>query len=321
LETTKDQNHLNPPLEHRIERVFVVFNPVAGLTNAESARQTIENFCNDQGWVCEIHETSPDEDLRQAVITAIKKDVDLVLASGGDGTVSGVVTGMVNSSIPLGILPAGTGNALARDLGIPLPLADALALYTGSYAIQSLDVMETNGDDYFVLNVSVGLSSLIMRKTGREEKRRFGMLAYLWNAIQSLVSPDLHHFRARVDEKEYRFAASEVMIANHRLLGLQPKLEGVEIDPGDGRLDLFIVRARRFRDYLDILMRFFIPSKRNEDPKLVYIPITKQLHLESEFPLSVQADGEDIGLTPLSLRLIPGALLVVTPPPTKTPSK
>jgi diacylglycerol kinase (ATP) len=313
LETTKDQKDTLPAIEQRIERVFVVFNPVAGLTKADNARQTIENFCKDQGWVCDLYETSPEDDLRQVVLDALKKDVDLVLASGGDGTVSGVVTGMVNSGIPLGIIPSGTGNVLARDLGIPLPLEEALALFSGAHTIQALDVMETNGEDYFVLNVSVGLSSLIMRRTGREEKRKFGMLAYLWNAIQSILTADMHHFHARVDEKDYRFAAAEVMIANHNLMGLQPKINGVEVNPGDGRLDLFIVRARRLRDYLDIVVHFIIPSRRNEDPKLVYIPIKQHLRLESEFPLSAQADGEEIGLTPLNLRLIPAALLVVTP--------
>jgi diacylglycerol kinase (ATP) len=313
LETTNDPSPAALAVQQHIQRVFVVFNPVAGLTKAENARQTIENFCKEQGWECEIHETKPEDDLRQVVLDALKREVDLVLASGGDGTVSGVVTGMVNSGKPMGILPAGTGNLLARDLGIPLPMEEALALYASPHAIQPLDVMETNGEDYFVLNVSVGLSSLIMRRTGREEKRRFGMLAYLWKALQSLFTMDIHHFRVRVDEKDYRFGATEVMIANHRLMGLQPKIDGVEIDPSDGRLDLFIVRARHLRDYLDIIVHFIIPSRRNEDPRLVYIPIKKNLHLESEFPLAVQADGEDMGLTPLNLRLIPGALLVVTP--------
>jgi diacylglycerol kinase (ATP) len=321
VESTKSNNELKTSADNRINRVFIIFNPVAGLTNAETARQTIESFCQEQDWKCDFHETTPEDDLRQVVQDALKGGVDLVLVSGGDGTVSGVVSGMVNSGKPMGILPAGTGNALARDLGIPLDLAEALKLFINQYTIQSLDVMETNGQDYFVLNVSVGLSAIIMRKTGREEKRRFGMLAYLWNGIVSIVRSDSHHFQAQVDGKNYRFSASEVMIANHRLLGLQPKLEGVEIDPTDGRLDLYIVRAYHLRDYLDILFRFFVPSKRHEDTKLVYLPIKEQMKLESEFPLSVQADGEDMGLTPLDLRLIPGALLVVTPLKTERASQ
>jgi diacylglycerol kinase family enzyme len=190
---------------------------------------------------------------------------------------------------------------------------EALALLDSAYCIQPLDVMEINKEDYFVLNVSVGVSSLTMKNTGREEKRRFGMLAYLWNALGSIATVDMHHFKARVDGKDYRFSASEVMITNSRLFGLQLQLDGVEVDANDGRLDLFIVRARNVRDYLGILARFVVQSQPNEDDKLTYLPIRERLRLESAFALPVQADGEEIGTTPLDLRLIPGALLVITP--------
>lgn len=290
-----------------------MFNPVAGLTQADIARETIEGFCTDLGWAYEIYETSPEDNLRQVVRDALKKEFDLIIAAGGDGTVSGVVSGMVKSGKPMGILPVGTGNALARDLGIPLNLVDALAVLNSEYCVQPLDVMEINREDYFVLNVSVGISSLTMHNTAREEKRRFGMLAYFWRALGSIAAVDLHHFKARVDGKDYRFSASEVMVTNSRFFGLQPQLDGVEIDPNDGRLDLFVVRAGNARDYLRVFARFVIPRQPNEDDKLTYLPIRKRLRLESEVTLPVQADGEEIGTTPLDLRLIPGVLLMITP--------
>jgi diacylglycerol kinase (ATP) len=294
-------------------KVFVVFNPVAGLTKADDARQQIERYCHEHDWDCQLHETVPDEDLRKLVQDALESGVDLVIASGGDGTVSGVVTGMIGSQKPMAILPGGTGNALARDLKIPLNLEAALELLNGQNRVQALDVMQTNGNDYFVLNVSVGISSLTMRTTARDEKRRFGMLAYARRAVQSMARADLHRFTAVVDGQEYRFAASEVMITNTRFLGLQPQIEGVVVEPNDGVVDLFIVRARSLGDYLAVSSRLFFPKKPNEDIKLTYLPIREHASIWSEFPLPVQADGEEIGITPLELRLIPSALRVLVP--------
>jgi len=294
-------------------KVFVVFNPVAGLTKADQARQQIEKFCQDNGWNCQMHETTPDEDLKKLVQNALDSDVDLVIASGGDGTVSGVVTGMVGSQKPMAILPGGTGNALARDLKIPLNLVDALKLLNNQNRVQTLDVMETNGNDYFVLNVSIGISALTMRTTAREEKRRFGMLAYARRAVETMARADLHRFTAVVDGQEYHFAASEVMMTNTRFLGLQPQLDGVVVEPNDGVLDLFVVRAHSFADYFDVFTRFFFPRNPNDDLKLTYLPIRDHATIRSEFPLPVQADGEEIGITPLELRLIPSALRVLVP--------
>ncbi len=297
-----------------IEKVFVVLNPVAGLTKADEARQAIEAFCQEKGWDCNIHETKPDENLRELVRQELKNGVDLVIAAGGDGTVSAVVSGMVNSKKPMGILPAGTGNALARDLGIPLDLNQALDLLGGEHIIRSLDAMELNGD-YWVLNVSIGVSSLIMRNTSREQKRRFGMLAYVWRAAGLLRRSDSHRFELKVDDHMYRFHASEVMIANSKLLGFQPQIEGVSVDPNDSRLDLFVVRARRPLDYLGVFAGFLMRKDRNSDNNLRYLEITNMIEINAEFPLPVQADGEVIGNTPVRVRLVPNALMVVTPTP------
>lgn len=300
-------------VQAQITRVFVVLNPVAGLTNAVDARQTIETFCRERGWGCEIHETSKDEDLRQLVRDRIKQGVDFVIAAGGDGTVSEVVSGMVDSKVPMGILPAGTGNNLARDLNIPIDLRGALDLLGGEHDVESMDVMEVNGKKFFVLNVSVGISSLTMRQTKRQEKRRFGMLAYFYRAIGSIRNSRMQRFRVSVDNKPLRFYATEVMIANHKFMGLQPQFEGVEVDPDDGKLDLFVVRAQTFREFLSVLLGFIKTRKEEDDPHVNYFEARNSIHIQSEFPLPAQADGEVIGTTPVKVRLLPDSLRVIVP--------
>jgi YegS/Rv2252/BmrU family lipid kinase len=302
----------------QVNRVFVVLNPVAGLTDPVEARQTITQYFEGQGWQCEIHETKKDENLRKLVRDQQKQGADIIIAAGGDGTVSAVVSGMVNSKIPMGILPGGTGNALARDLAIPVDLPAALKLLGDAHAVREMDIMEVKDaekKDFYVMNVSVGVTSQVMRKTGREEKRRFGFLAYIYNAIGTILHSDRHHFEVKVDDRAYRVGATEVMIANCKFMGLQPQIDGVEIDPNDGHLDMFIVRARSLRGYLEVFTRFALRRKPNEDTNLRYLKVRNSLEIKSEVPLPVQADGEVIGKTPVSVRLIPSALKIIAPAP------
>lgn len=313
VSTNKKEQPAEQKTQAQEKRVFVVLNPVAGTTDASAAKQTITQYCQDHGWECDIHETKKNEDLRHLVQDALKKQVDIVIAAGGDGTVSQVVSGMVNSHTPMGILPAGTGNNLARNLSIPMDLQGALDLLGSEYDIQELDVMEVNKDKYYVLNVSVGVSSLVMRKTPREQKRRFGFLAYLWNAAGSIRSSDMHRFLVKADDRSVKFSASELMIANCKFMGLQPQLDEVEIDPEDGRLDVFIMRTQTFRDYLGVAAAFLTRRKSEEEQNLDYIEAHNFIQIELEFPLPAQADGEVIGTTPLEIRLLPKSLRVIVP--------
>ena len=309
------------PEKTQIQRVFIVLNPVAGLTDAGSAKDLVTTFCQERGWECDIHETKKDEDVRQLVKDAVKKGVDLVIAAGGDGTVSTVVAGMLNSNVPMGILPAGTGNNLARNLSIPLNLSAAMDLLDSEHIIRTMDVMEVNKEKYYVLNVSVGISSLTMRTTKRDEKRRFGMLAYLYRAVGSIRNSALHRFRVKVDDKPIRFSASELMITNTKLMGLQPQIDGVEVDPNDGQIDMFIVRAQSFRDYIGVLSRFFMTRNEESDTKLHYFNAKQGIDIDTEFPLPVQADGEEIGTTPVQIRVIPDALRIIAPKVEETAAK
>jgi diacylglycerol kinase (ATP) len=303
---------LQSETSQQFRRVLIVLNPVAGVTNAVDALDMIQRFCDTRSWDYEIYQTKPDDNVPEIVQQRLKEDVDLVIAAGGDGTVAGVVSGLANSKVPMAILPAGTGNAMARNLGVPLRLEDALELIKGPNQSRKLDLMEIDGR-FFVLNIGIGVSSLTMRRTQRNEKRRFGFFAYVWRAIGSIVHSDMHRFTVTVDDQSYRVSATELMIANDRLMGFQPQIDGVEVDPNDGRLDLFIVRARTIRDYIDLLFGFFFRRKRNGNRNLRYLEVREQAHIESEFALPVQADGDEVGVTPITVRLVPNGIYVITP--------
>jgi diacylglycerol kinase family enzyme len=123
-------------------RVFVVLNPVAGTSAPTDVRQTLETLFTEHGRQCSVYETSGDDDALTAELEQARQDgYDLVVAAGGDGTVSLVASNLVGSDIPLGILPVGTANVLALELGIPQTLEQVAALFIGEHQVRELDVM------------------------------------------------------------------------------------------------------------------------------------------------------------------------------------
>ncbi|HXQ36600.1 MAG TPA: acylglycerol kinase family protein, partial [Anaerolineales bacterium] len=109
-------------------KTFIVVNPVAGVTQPEAVREKIETTLQARDIPFEIYETKGDDNFRQIIRNAIQQGFKLIIAAGGDGTLSGVIDGLVDTQIPLLILPTGTWNALAQALNIPLQIDAAIEL-------------------------------------------------------------------------------------------------------------------------------------------------------------------------------------------------
>src|SRR4051794_21697998 len=114
-------------------RVFVALNPRSGTCSAEDVRQALARHFDGDGGGCEVFEIGEGSDLAGAVRRAVESGTGLVIAAGGDGTVSSVAAGVVGKEVPLGIIPLGTANVLAGELGIPLDLEGACALLSGEH--------------------------------------------------------------------------------------------------------------------------------------------------------------------------------------------
>lgn len=170
--------------------MFVMLNPIAGQASVDEIRQAIDRSFTNSRHSIEIYETSGEENVAQLTRDACQRGVQLVVAAGGDGTVAAVVNGHIHNRIPLGIIPAGTGNGLARALGIPLDLEEPVSLLAGSHSLMDIDAMRV-GDQYFTLNVSVGFSARAMRRTEPKKKRRLniGLFSSTWSSrIRSVSS-------------------------------------------------------------------------------------------------------------------------------------
>ncbi|MBE0411117.1 MAG: diacylglycerol kinase family lipid kinase, partial [Anaerolineales bacterium] len=229
--------------------------------------------------------------------------------AGGDGTVSGVAAGLVNSQVPMAILPIGTGNALARELGIPLYLEEAVQLLVDEHDQRDIDGMWVKGM-LSVLGVGIGLTSLTMQETGREQKRRFGLLAYVWNGLKQLGGVGLNRFEVEIDGETRQVTASEIYISNSRVLGIKPFNLGSNVRPDDGVVQVCIVKARTAWDYLRVAAQLVTGRRRDE---IDCVGAVKKIKVRVSRPLPIQADGEIVGTTPVEVQVVPAAVRVVVP--------
>ena len=289
-------------------KAFIVLNPASGKNAAEPISEAISRYFTSSQIDYEIYETSKEDKPGDIVRARLSDHFDLVVAAGGDGTVSAVIDGLIGTSIPLGIIPAGTGNLIAHELNIPLEIEDAVALIAGAHKSRKIDAMRI-GKRVYVLNASLGISASVAGGTTRKNKSRFGRIAYFWTVILKIVTLRSRYLVVAVDGKALKYRAVEVAIFNCGILAnvLYPKGPDIRID--DGHLDVWIASAKTLQDYPWYLLQMIIrrPAKNLSH----FISSEKSVSIRSSVPLPVQADGDIIGTTPIEVEVLSGALTVL----------
>ncbi len=292
-------------------QAFVVLNPVAGHSQPDAVRQALNQHLGGGGWSYEVYETTGEERVAEILRPVLEEGVDLVVAAGGDGTVSDVADALACTGTLLGIVPVGTGNAVARDLGIPLDLDGAMALLAGEHDVHPIDAMRIE-EGYYVLNVGVGITARVMGDADYDSKRTLGRLAYLWAGLDKLFGLSLRRFTVLIDGECHRRRASEVMVLNSSAIGAPYMRWGPHVAIDDGRLDVYIMRGRTALDYVRITWSL-LREQEKRDPNVRYVQAEQAVSIRAEPPLPVQADGDVIGETPVEIRVVPQALRVVVP--------
>lgn len=288
---------------------LVILNPVAGDGKPDQVRAALAAALPEDAY--RIYETTGDDSLRDVVREAIADGIAWVAAAGGDGTVSEVGDGLAGSDIPLAIIPAGTGNVLAQELGIPLEAEAACALLSGSPTRCRIDGLKI-GERYFFLHAGVGLESKTMSDTSRAEKNRWGILAYLWTLVKNLFGWQPHQFTLTLDGEVKELRAMEVLIANAAAIGVLDLEWHEKIRPDDGRMDIIVVPSRSPVDILHVLQTVTGRHPGRSD-HVQFFTARESIHIAAETTLPVQGDGDIIGDMPLAATVVPGALTVLVP--------
>ena len=291
--------------------VFVVFNPVAGIVNAQLLKRIIETRFHSLGWGAYFHMTEADENTIEIVEKELTKGVDMVVAVGGDGTIAAVAAGMVQSHVPLGIIPTGTWNAIARNLQIPYNPIRAINLMAGKHNIKKLDLMAV-GNSIHAMNLSMGFSVAMIKSTSRSDKRKFGIAAYITNFIKQIFGVQMIRYAIEADGVRYRGRATEIFVANYGVVGLNVIESVLNLKPDDGKVDLLIFRARTILDLPAMFWQILI-QRQKRAPKYRQVSAARSLTIRTSPPVNVQADGELIGLTPIKITVLPRSVRVIVP--------
>ncbi|MDP9348975.1 MAG: hypothetical protein M3P24_07530, partial [Gemmatimonadota bacterium] len=216
--------------------------------------------------------------------------------------------------VPLGIVPRGTGNQLAANLGIPDDVEDAVEV-VASGVPAPLDLGCIDGTRYFALMAGAGWDGEVISACTRELKDRWGFWAYLVTGLRKLVSPPSIHFRITADGQEIEVSAATVLVANAGQIfsGIFP-LE-LHVAPGssfrDGFLDVCIFAPRTLPDVAAVLWKV-ARNHHMGDERMIYLK-AREVRIEADPPVMTQVDGECAGVTPLEVRAVEGGVQVLVP--------
>jgi diacylglycerol kinase (ATP) len=288
-------------------RVLLIANPAA--RRAAQLRAAAVRAFRDAGVQCDVLLTErPGHGAELAARLA--GEYGAVFTLGGDGTAMEVVGALANSGVPVGILPGGTGNLVARSLGIPLRVDVAVRhLLAGDIAAIDLGVLDSG--HRFAFSAGVGVDARMIAETHPELKRRFGVAAYAYTAARVSLWRRPFWVRAEVDGEVVERTAAAVMLANfgtvlNELIVLGPRIRG-----DDGVLDLCVFSPARTSDAIRVIWRLIRKDFRS-DEALLYRP-GRLIRIECDPPQLYQADGEVLGTTPFCAHVEPLAARLLVP--------
>lgn len=253
------------PSEHK--RLAVILNPIK-IRDAGQFRALVESMARDSGFssVTWWETTVEDTGYGMAHEAAVRGS-DVVLAVGGDGTIRAVCEELAGTGVPVGIVPAGTGNLLARNLGLPLYLRSAVDVGLNGQD-RAIDMVEVSGDKMkpatFLVMAGMGLDAAVMEGVNEDIKARFGWLAYVWSGMRSLMFPAIR-VDVSVDGAPFtRHRARTLVIGNVGLLQAgMPLLPDAAVD--DGKLDVVLLYPRRFLSWVPLAVRVLTKNKRTDE--------------------------------------------------------
>lgn len=240
---------------------------------------------------------------------------DLFIAAGGDGTIRHVLGWVADNSsnIPVGLMPFGTGNQLARNLKI---LEESIFLDPIQHAVdviatgkkRRIDLGKVNGN-YFCVGVGAGPICDAILAPSQEDKENWGMLAYVGPMLQTVASPAVP-FKITADGDSFEVKALAVIVSNVGDMGFARMSADAEVD--DGYLDLIIVTLGEFGDYVKLGFNLATTMLLGDAP--FYVRRAKHVKVESlNGPVVANVDGDAMGTTPLDISIVPHAVDVLCP--------
>lgn len=288
------------------KKIVYIVNPRSGIGTKDGLESEVETYTDKENYDYDIYYTQYKGHAREMALKYRDK-VDIVVAVGGDGTINEIGSGLVGSSTALGIIPAGSGNGLARDLDIPLRVSHAIEVIN-DMTIRDIDVMQIG--EHYSFNVSgVGFDAVISHKFAK--KRRRGPLQYMNLITNEYPKYKPNEYILNIDGHLFKRRAFLVSFANSSQWGNNIRIApNAQID--DGYIDVCIVSE--FPNFAIPSLLFSLMTQNIEHNKYDEIIRAKHIEILNEGPLFGHVDGEPVEIEPhTKICIIPLGLKVIVP--------
>ena len=299
-------------------KIIILFNPSAGGGKAHRLLDQAAEVLRRGGAELQILESRSPQHLVELARDAREEKPDVVVAAGGDGTVHYILNGLFPSAVPLGIIPVGRGNDLARGLGIPLAAPEAAEVLRKG-KVREIDLARVRGADktlqkdgtqsiVYACIGGVGFDSVVNRYANERARRVHGRLAYIWGILRCLKSYQAQPLEITSDAQNYSGEIMLAVVGNNTSYG-----DGVKVTPrarlDDGLLDVCIVPAMGKWE----LLRWVPSAYRGTHlahQRIIYFQASR-ITLRSSAHLELFGDGEFLQELPATIEVVPRALRVV----------
>ena len=280
---------------------LVILNPAAHSERALRKRAQVESLARD----CVVCATTRTGEAELMARRGVEEGFDKIVAAGGDGTINEVVNGLADTDVTLGVLPIGTMNVFATELGLPVHDLEFCWNIVKGDSTRSVDLPRAN-QKFFVQLAGVGLDAQVVQETSSQLKRNFGPLSYLISAAQIAARQPPRLFiqseDASIDEGSF------VLVGNGRLYGGRfPFFKHAVID--DGLLDVIVFKRLGYLEIIKYLQDVIFSSEIRV-PEIEYFQ-TRRLRVDSDQSVPVEVDGELVGNCPVQFSLHERSLRVL----------
>jgi len=288
-------------------RILFIINPRAGASNRNKV-DLVSWLAQLAGHMLTVEVPKKAEDAVTSALRGVAEGYDRILAAGGDGTINQVVSALAETEIPLGIIPIGTVNVLARELGIPLDPVKALQIALGD-RVRRVDLGMANGQ-YFALMAGMGFDAKVVSEIVPRLKELFGPLAYVTAGLQALAGYKPSQFYLTFNGRTTRFPAWLLVVGNAGYYAYQLSVTpSARMD--DGLLDIIVFGEQNALDRLAQIGAVFL-GQHIKHPNIRYFQ-APALSVAAEPAVRLQLDGDIVGSSPVEISVRHGALRVMVP--------
>ena len=297
-------------------RTFVIMNPRAGHARTERLRRRLEQLFARHGALIDVALTEAPGHATLLAREAAAAGYRTVVAVGGDGTLAETAAGLAGTPSRMALIPRGTANQVAANLGIPRNVDAAVQVALYGREVQ-LDVGSIDGR-VFALAAGAGFDAAVMARATAELKEKWGFGAYIYATLMEAVTAPRTHYRIVADGNELHVRAMSVLIANVGALytTFPPVRMPITPEPDaawrDGLFDVVILEPNNLPQFAGVLARIAVRGFGGEG--LLHLR-AREVSVEADPVVACQIDGDPAGSTPFVATVLPGMLNILTPRP------